>query len=205
MEEQKRPDTSMIAITDLAARQISRIAEDCTDNKKSVSEGAIEALQVAVTVQSAEDEKFRDNLKSAKQEEIKSTFEADKLTSQAKKLNAKQLKREAFYTQFRPIFEFDLSDLTGIKPKKIEDEENKTKSFSVPLMILVLIYSSVIYFLFRFGFYIIKGISMTVDFVQSIGGKTAKAVWWLFIIGIILLVVFIIVTWVQNTFGLSII
>ena len=205
MNEQRNFDNSMSAIADAAVIQISRIANDCTNDEKSLSQGAAEALEAATVVDIAQDDKFRKNLQKHKKEEIESGFEADSLTQQARRLHAKQLKREAFYTQFRPILELDFSNITGIEPKRKLKNDEKTKSYSMAIMLITLSYSIVLFLIGSVILMAIKLVESVCDFVVSLGGKATKVVAFLFIITIIILAIFIILTMLSNFFGWGII
>lgn len=204
-EEKKAPINTMEAIKNTALQQIGKIADDCNTGEKTMSQGAMEALSVATTVDVAQDPRFRKELQKKKRKEIGSSFEADTLTSKAEKSQAKQLNREAFYTAFRPILELDFSNITGIEPKRKIVREGKTFSYTIPIMLLVLPFASFLFLIGTALLMVIKLGEAICDYIVKLGDKAVKISFWLFIIAIILLASYIIIGWVETTFGLSII
>ena len=198
------PNT-MEAIKQSALQQISKIANDCNAGEKDVSQGAKEALSVATTVDVAQDEGFRKKLQKKKKKEIDSDFEADMLSSQAEKAEAKQLKREAFYTACRPILELDFSNITGIEPKRKIEREGKTFSYTVPVMLIVLPLATVLFLFGTVSLMFLKLIETVCEYIVKMGTKAVKISFWSFIVGVIILVSYIIINWLESSFGLKII
>ncbi|CAJ0592333.1 unnamed protein product [Cylicocyclus nassatus] len=114
--------------------------------KKQVEKGAslqeiatdfakAQAISSILNDDSEDAEKTRKELKDIQQDTLKEDFNQDKINKQKETINAKQEKAEAFYKSFRPILEFDFSNL--IKKKEKDNGEPKSyrdRSYGIPLM-----------------------------------------------------------------------
>lgn len=145
-----------------------------------------------MTDDSEKGKKYREELAEEQKETIKESFKQDKAEQQAGTLTAKQKKAEAFYTSFRPILEFDFSNL--IKSKKDKNEEEKTKtykdrSYGIPLMCLMLFLFIVPYCVISIVLAILNGINSIFEAIATFG-KIARGVAltiFIFIIGCLLI------------------
>lgn len=136
--------------------------------------------------------KYRQELAEEQKETIKEGFKQDKANQQAETLSAKQKKAEAFYTSFRPILEFDFSNLIKTKKDKTEEEKPKTykdRSYGIPLMCLMLLLFIVPYCVISIVLAILNGINSIFEAIATFG-KIARGVAltiFIFIIGCLLI------------------
>ena len=128
-------DNTYEAIDMMSQAAVRKIASDCINDKKDINTGVKEAMAVASAFNAANDKDFQESLDGIKKEEIKSSFKASKYQADADKENAKHRKAEAFYKSFRPVLEFDFSNITGKERgnKKTYDE----RSYGLSLMVFM--------------------------------------------------------------------
>src|SRR5690606_26115016 len=126
--------------------------KDVADKKLSYSDAAKDIAGAVVTSQvfdqtDKDNEKFIRKAKKTKQQEITEDFIAKKIKATADKLTNINIRAEAFYKHWRPILEFDLSNLVGTK----KDEKPKTyedRAYGIPLMVIMLLLLSPFYCIF---------------------------------------------------------
>jgi len=113
-----QPVTAGEAIKDYAQLAAQKIKHDLSEQVKATdfSEGSKQMAHIAATVEAlnADDEEnaeFLKKIKEEKQKELEQTFLTERFKEEAAKYAAKQVKAEAFYTNFRSILEFDFSHL----------------------------------------------------------------------------------------------
>lgn len=187
---------------------VQKIADDCLNNGKNIKEGVIDTLSVATTIEAVspeneENKKFRDDLKKTKQSEIKSNFKADKYASDAKKAEAKRQKAEAFYKAFRPILEFDFSNITE---RERENKKNyNDRSYGIAMMTLMLVIFTPFYILLSLLLMVCKSVNEVCKYVATFSKTAMKTCLASFIILVVLLVLYIIIRWVEQRFGIPII
>ena len=174
-ETEKVPQNANLAVPDVP-KEVStftniataRMQEDFVSGKRDVNETGKEIVHALTLEKSVEETRenrdFLADIKKTKQDELKLNFENKVLEEERKKLEAKQNKAEAFYKSFRPILEFDFSNLRKVQKKRVikdgekaddmrlfrrkdgteyiyEREQPKTyadRSYGIPLMVLIL-------------------------------------------------------------------
>lgn len=199
-------DLSSAAYQTIASAAVQKITED-TVKSGDVKKGVIDTLAVATTIEAVngDDEKtgkFREELKDIKQEEIKSSFQADKYVSDAKKAEAKRQKAEAFYKAFRPILEFDFSNITERErqnPKSYND-----RSYGIAMMTLMLVIFTPFYILLSLVLMVCKSVNEVCKYVATFSKTAMRVCLWSFIICVAILVLYLIICWVEQRFGFSI-
>lgn len=147
----------------------------------------------------AENTEFLKRIKEEKQKELEQSFISERFKEEAKKYVAKQKKAEAFYTNFRPILEFDFSPLIPKKGKtklwgnkikydkkgniiskpaeepkeEVDTKETKPtysdRSYGMPLMILMLILLTIPYCLITVVLAIGNGINAIFNGIARFG------------------------------------
>ena len=114
------------AFTDIAT---ARMQEDFVSGKRDVNETGKEIVHALTLEKSVEETRenrdFLADIKKTKQDELKLNFENKVLEEERKKLEAKQNKAEAFYKSFRPILEFDFSNLRKVQKKRVIKDGEK--------------------------------------------------------------------------------
>lgn len=186
-------------------KAVDTIRKKVTDNAQGMDyrTGIKEIANIAVTAKALDDsnpdnDEFLDKLKRAKQAELQQEFLSEQFKAEAKKYAAKQTKAEAFYTNFRPILEFDFSHLipknkknTLFKSKpKVErrgavqnaptepQEEDtapkqqvtyKDRSYGIPLMVLMLCLLTLPYCIVSILLALANGVNAIFDGIARFG------------------------------------
>lgn len=113
--EKEKKSSAMEKVTSAAIKHVeeSLTASDAPVNYNEGSKQIAHALATAAAMDSSDstNEPFLSDIKKQKQDELKQSFLGEKFKEEAKKYAAKQKKAEAFYTNVRPILEFDFSPL----------------------------------------------------------------------------------------------
>lgn len=221
----------VVNFTDIAT---SRMQEDFISGKRDVNETGKEIIH-ALTLEKAvddnnENQDFLKDIKKAKQEELKLNFENKVLDEEKKKLEAKQKKAEAFYKAFRPILEFDFSNLRKINKKRVikadekvepvsgyrkkpqaeyiyEREAPKTyddRSYGIPLMVLMLIILTLPYCLVTIVLSIFNAINEIFMQVANFGKPALVICSTLAILTVIGVGVYLLLLIIQSSFGVTI-
>lgn len=169
-DETTQPEKSLVtqevntsSIDKAASTMITQIEKSMSNQQLATDfkEGGKSIAHVMMTAEALngsneENQSFLKDIKEQKQKELKQSFLGEKFKEEAKKLEAKQQKAEAFYTNVRPILEFDFSPLIPKNPKtsfrKKQDgvlpaqeppaqakPTYKDRSYGIPLMILMLV------------------------------------------------------------------
>ena len=205
------------------------IQQNYVDGKKNMHDTIkdIAHLQMGAKALDDSDEnnkKFIEESVSKTQEALKQSFQSSVYEEEARKLEAKKKKAEAFYTMFRPILEFDFSNLRkvkkirlnpAIKKKGREDapayeyriEEPKTyadRSYGIPLMVLMLCLLTIPYCVVTIILSIANAINEIFMQIANYGKPALIICSSLAGITLIGLVVYIILLVVQSAFGVVI-
>lgn len=177
-----------VNLNDLQSEYLKKQVEE----GQSISDIANDFAKAKVTSEiifdeQGEYEKLHKELAEEQKETLLESFKHDKIKKQAETLTEKQKKAEAFYISFRPILEFDFSNL--VKKKKDEEIKQTTyreRSYGIALMRLMICLFIVPYCLFSFVLAIFNGINSIFEGVATFG-KVAR------VIATSVLVIFIIV------------
>lgn len=168
------------------------------------NQGLKEITNIAVTAKALdennpENDEFLGNIKKIKQTELEQAFLSEQFKAEAAKYAAKQTKAEAFYTNFRPILEFDFSHLIPktkkntlfkhkpktdkrgnvINPPVEETKEEfvqnkaeityKDRSYGIPLMVLMLCLLTLPYCVVSIILALANGINAIFDGIARFG------------------------------------
>lgn len=132
------PEETKTSVDDYMGKAVRTIQRKVNENAEGMDykTGIKEIANIAVTAKALDDsnpdnDEFLDRLKKTKQFELEQEFLSEQFKAEATKYAAKQAKAEAFYTNFRPILEFDFSHLipktkknTLFKPKVKNDRRS---------------------------------------------------------------------------------
>lgn len=205
-------DTTQDAITEtlgdireMAFEQVRQIPIQDEEALKSALDNAVQlaAMAGAIDPTNESNHDFLDSLKKEKQRTIKSSAQTDKYKQNAKRTYAKQQRNEAFYKAFRPILEFDFNNITD-RPRKNEKTYDD-RSYGLSMMILMLIIFTPFYVAIAITLMLCKSIDVVCTYISQFSKTAARVCIWLFLIAIITLILYIIISWVEQRFGLSII
>ena len=181
------------------------------ENGKSLNEITNDFAKAQVTSkiingQGKETEKLQSELVKEQTETIKESFKQDRVEQQAKTLNAKQVKAEAFYVSFRPILEFDFSPLIHktLNDKKVE-KDYKDRSYGIPLMVLMLILFTVPYCAFSIVLALFNGINAIFEAIATFGKVARVIATTIFVLLIMVLVVYCAMLGIDKIFGTNIV
>ena len=132
-KEQKEKKEIAPLVEDKSMREVSEnvikdIEKNVAERKISYSDASKDIANALMTGKSFDEtddtnKKFIDKAKAEKQRELTQDFVARRIKAEAEKLASTNTKAEAFYRHWRPILEFDLSNLINIKNK--EEKERK--------------------------------------------------------------------------------
>lgn len=187
------------AITESAAR---KIAHEVVTDAKDVKTGMKDAMAVRSTFNVAQDEGFQSQLDDIKKGEIKSEFQADAMQATVREMDAKRARNEAFYKAFRPILEFDFSNITGREKKNPKTYDDRSYGLIVMLvMICILLVPFVVTTLFLAALTIIN---MVFEYVDTFSKPAMKFCCRAAIAILAIIVVFVILNWVETRFGIPI-
>lgn len=152
-----------------------------------------------------ENEKLHQELAKEQKETIKESFKQDRVEQQAKTLNAKQVRAEAFYVSFRPIFEFDFSHLINKKEKTNNTpKEYKDRSYGVPLMCLMLALLVIPYCIFSIGLALLNGINAIFEQIATFSKVARIIAMTLFTFALMILIVYCAILGIDALFGTNI-
>lgn len=240
-ETEKVPQNANLAVPDVP-KEVStftniataRMQEDFVSGKRDVNETGKEIVHALTLEKSVEETRenrdFLADIKKTKQDELKLNFENKVLEEERKKLEAKQNKAEAFYKSFRPILEFDFSNLRKVQKKRVikegekaddmrlfrrkdgteyiyEREQPKTyadRSYGIPLMVLMLCILTLPYCLVTIILSIFNAINEVFMQIANFGKPALVICSSLAIMAIIGVIVYVILLLVQNSFGVTI-
>ena len=140
-ENQQPPQT----LNDNAKIVAEAMAERVKSGEVSFSDASKEMAHAAVTAKvfEPENKKFIKNVSAEKESEIKQDFQGKRILAEAEKLKAKATKAEAFYMNWRPVLEFDFSNL--LKSREPKNTEYHERAYGIPLMVIMLILLTPIY------------------------------------------------------------
>lgn len=191
-------------IREMAFEQVRQIPVQDEESLKSALDNAVQlaAMAGAIDPTNESNQQFLDSLKKEKQRTIKSSAQTDKYKQNAKRTYAKQQRNEAFYKAFRPILEFDFNNITDI-PRKNEKTYDD-RSYGLSMMILMLIIFTPFYIAIAITLMLCKAINVVCTYISQFSKTAARVCIWLFLIAITILVLYIIITWVEQRFGVSI-
>lgn len=130
-------------ITSLNQLGVTNIKNKIASGEMDMNEAGKQAAHLMMTSESLQDtdenQKFRNEFKKTKQEELLASADKALAEEEARKLQAKRVKAEEFYKSFRPILEMDLSPFLHndnpqkrVKYTKVFDK-NKNKMVKVPV------------------------------------------------------------------------
>lgn len=152
-----------------------------------------------------ETEKLHEELAKEQKETIKESFKQDRVEQQAKTLNAKQMRAEAFYVSFRPILEFDFSHLIHKKDKNNSTpKEYKDRSYGVALMCLMLALLVVPYCVFSISLALLNGINAIFEEIATFSKVARVIAITLFAFVLMILIVYCAILGIDALFGTNI-
>jgi hypothetical protein len=152
-----------------------------------------------------ETEKLHQELAKEQKETIKESFKQDRVEQQAKTLNAKQVRAEAFYVSFRPILEFDFSHLINKKEKSNNTpKEYKDRSYGLPLMCLMLALLVIPYCIFSIGLALLNGINAIFEQIATFSKVARIIAMTLFTFALMILIVYCAILGIDALFGTNI-
>lgn len=145
MDENKLIPETKSELNETAKALSEAYAERVKSGQANFSEAAKEVAHAAVTAKAFEPEnkKFIKKVTSEKEGELHEDFKGKRLIAEAQKLEAKAKKAEAFYKNWRPVLEFDFSNL--LKSRMPKNTEYHERAYGIPLMVLMLILLTPIY------------------------------------------------------------
>lgn len=203
----EKPVEDVPVMTKMASVAVGKIeknlmeqAQENTDFKEG-GKNIAHIMMTAEAMNNADEDNqaFLKDIKEQKQKELKQSFLSERFKEEAKKYAAKQQKAEAFYTNVRPILEFDFSPLipknakTSLwkrkpkydkrgnvindgqdnKPSESTVEERKPtyqdRSYGIPLMILMLFLLTIPYCLITVVLAIGNGINAIFNGIARFG------------------------------------
>lgn len=124
-----------------------------------------------------ENKEFRKGLAKKQKKALEEGFTQDVEKGKAKTIEEKKKKAEAFYSAFRPILEYDFSNLIKKDGEK-EHRPSKTyedRSYGIFMMIGMLLFLTIPYFIISFILALFNGINAILEEINTFG-KIAKYV-----------------------------
>lgn len=124
-----------------------------------------------------ENKEFRKGLAKKQKKALEEGFTQDVQKGKTKTIEEKKRKAEAFYSAFRPILEYDFSNLIKKDDEK-EYRPSKTyedRSYGIFMMIGMLLFLTVPYFIISFVLALFNGINAILEEINTFG-KIAKYV-----------------------------
>ena len=187
------------AITSSSAR---KIADDVVNKGKDVKTGMKEAMAVRSTFNVAKDEGFQSELDAIKREEIKSEFQADKIEATVRKEDAKRARNETFYKAFRPILEFDFSNITGKEKKNPKTYDDR--SYGLIVMVIMVSILLVPFVATTLVLAALTIINLVFEYASTFSKPALKFCIWTSLAGLVVLVGYLILSWIETRFGIPI-
>lgn len=109
---------------------------------------------------------------------------------------------ELFYKRFRPILEFDHSNITG-KTKPAE-ENVESKSYSKTLMVATLVFATLPWLIMAFVCCLFKGSASVIDMVNSFSKEAKRLIITLLLIAAVGVVVYVVLKMIEIYTGIVI-
>lgn len=197
-----------VELEDLQAKYLNKQV----DEGKTVSEIAQDFAKAKTTSEIIRNEdgkhdKLHKELAEEQKETLKESFKQDKVTQQAKTLTAKHEKAEAFYVSFRPILEFDFSQLIHKKENKEEKppKEYKDRSYGIPLMVLMLFLFVIPYCVFSIVLALFNGVNSIFEAIATFGKVARVIAMSIFVIAIVCLALYCALLGIDSIFGTNIV
>lgn len=183
---------------------------------KNVAEIASDFAKAKVTSEIIANEdgkhdKLHDDLAKEQEKALKASFVKDTAKAQTETLIEKQKKAEAFYISFRPILEFDFSNLvnTSKKNEKGEKVENAPKtyaerSYGIPLMVLMLFLFTIPYCIISLLLAVFNGVNAIFVAISTFSKTARVIVLSILIIAFALLLIYCAILGIDYIFGTNI-
>lgn len=160
--------------------------------------------------QTKDAQKFKERLAKEKQEELAQSFKKEKYKSQSESIDEKHKKAEALYKSFRPILEFDFSNL--IKKKNddgLRTEDKKItyadRSYGIAMMGIMLVFLTLPYIAITVLLALFNGVNAIFEMINTFG-KFARGIGLtIFFIILGVLVIYLILLGIQLIFGVNLI
>jgi hypothetical protein len=185
----------------VAKAMVERIKTGDVDFSKASKEMAHAA--VTAKVFEPENKHFIHKVSAEKESELKQDFEGKRLIAEAGKLEAKSKKAEAFYKNWRPVLEFDFSNL--LKNKEARQTEYKERSYGVPLMVIMLVLLTPIYCLITAVLSVINGFNAICTRISETVKIARYIAYGILLIGVAVGVVLLIAYIANSYFNINII
>jgi hypothetical protein len=207
---EKTADGTMHNMESVAYNQIET---NLSNGKADLNEAAKQLVDVATTARAVnttdtENDSFLKDIKDIKQDELKVRAQRLKLAEDTAKIEAKKANAEAMFNFFRPILEMDFSNLIPDKDKEEQIKKQKIsysdRSYGIPLMCIMLIFFTPIYFAFSAILAIMNGVNAIFLALQKFSKCAMIICFALFIMALISLVIYIILLILQTNFGIII-
>ena len=182
------------------------------DSGKTLNEITTDYAHASITneIFSKEDEqsqKFKNKLKKEKQEELSESFKKEKIKSQSETIAERHKKAEALYTAFRPILEFDFSNLIKKKNDNNMQQTNKVdysdRAYGITMMSIMLVFLTIPYICITILLALFNGLNAIFEMINTFG-KIAKGIGLtIFFIILGVLIIYIILLGIQIIFGVD--
>lgn len=194
----------------------NRFLKKQVDEGKTLNEITTDYAHASITNElfNSDDEsvrKFKGKLKKQKQDALTETFKKEKIKSQAETISEKHKKAEALYNSFRPILEFDFSNLIHKKTNDVEGEDSQhqitynDRSYGITMMGIMLAFLTVPYVLITILLALFNGVNAIFEMINSFG-KFARGIGltiFFIILGVI--IIYLILLGIQLIFGVDVI
>lgn len=153
-----------------------------------------------------ENREFRKGLAKRQKKALEEGFTQDVEKGKTRTIEEKKKKAEAFYSAFRPILEYDFSNLIKKDDEK-ERRASKTyedRSYGIWMMIGMLLFLTVPYFIISFILALFNGINAILEEINTFGKIAKYVVLSIVIIFFSVLIVYCTILSIDHVFGTSI-
>lgn len=183
------------------------VGKELTDITKDFAKAKV--TSEIINDQTGQYNKFHKELAQEQKDTLKESFTQDKVKAQRETMTEKQRKAEAFYVSFRPILEFDFSNLIHNKYGKddVKPKEQKTyaeRSYGIPLMCLMLFLFVVPYCTFSIVLALFNGVNAIFEGISTFGKVAKTIVTSLFVIFLVIALAYCAVLGIDSLFGTNI-
>ena len=155
-----------------------------------------------------DNKEFQKELAEERKDTLKESFKQDKVRQQKQTIAEKQQKAEAFYLSFRPILEFDFSNLVKVSkedPNKPVEKTYKDRSYGIFLMVLMLCLLTIPYCIITIILAVFNGLNAVFEAVNNFGKIARAIVLSICFIVLALLAVYCILLGIEALFNIEII
>ena len=183
-------------IYDIATEQLR---DKMFSGESDISDIAKQVVDVKATADAVE--KYSEKYAEAKHKELSEEGKGKVRRAKNKTDEQVNASNELFYKRFRPILEFDHSNITG-RVRTTEDNA-ESKSYSKTLMIATLVFATLPWLIMAFICCIFKGSASVIDMVNGFSKEARRLIISLLLVAAVALVIYVALRMIELYTGIK--